>query len=181
MFSSLIEKRRSIRRYEEREIEKEKVDALIEAALRAPSSMGTNPWRFIIVTEKAMLKKLSFSKEHGSSFLAGAALAIVVCADPKESTVWIEDASIAAIFIQLQAEDLGLGSCWIQIRERNHSKEKTSERYIAELLGIPDSLKVEAIIALGYPAEKKRPHPRESLQYQKAYLGLYGRPYKATS
>lgn len=181
MFSSLIEKRRSIRKYEDRQIEKEKVEALIEAALRAPSSMGTNPWRFVIVTERDMLQRLSLSKEHGSSFLAGAALALVVCADPKESTVWIEDASIAAIFIQLQAEDLGLGSCWIQIRERNHSKEKSSERYVAELLGIPDSVRVEAIVAVGYPAEKKRPHGRESLQYQKTYLGTYGRPYRTIS
>lgn len=54
----------------------------------------------------------------GAAFLADAAMAVVVMADPLASDVWIEDASIASIMIQLQAEDLGLGSCWIQVRER---------------------------------------------------------------
>ncbi len=179
MFSSLIQKRRSIRKFMEKEIEPEKIESLIEAALRAPSSMGTNPWRFILVREKETLRRLSFSKEHGSSFLAGAPLAVVVCADPSKSTVWIEDASIASIFLQLQAEDLGLSSCWIQIRERRHNSTVSSEEYIGALLRIPPSIRVESIIAIGYPAEKKKPHPKESLEYDKVFLEEYGRPLKA--
>ncbi len=179
MFKSLILKRRSIRKFEKRELEREKIDFLLEAALRAPSSMGTNPWRFIVVSDPEMLKKLARSKEHGASFLDGAPLGIVVCADPSKSTVWIEDASIAAIFIQLQAEDIGLSSCWVQIRDRMHEKEKTSEQYIAELLEIPDNIRVEAIIAIGYPSEAKTPHPRESLDTKKVYFAQYGRPFSA--
>lgn len=179
MFKSLILKRRSIRRFEKRQIEQEKIDLLLEAALRAPSSMGTNPWRFIVVKDPGMLKKLAKSKEHGASFLDGAPLGIVVCADPSKSTVWVEDASIAAIFIQLQAEDIGLSSCWVQIRDRMHDKGKTSEQYIAELLKIPDDIRVEAIIAIGYPAETKAPHPRESLDFKKVYFAQYGSHYSA--
>lgn len=179
MFEELITKRRSIRRYENRKIEPDKIAALVEAALRAPSSMGTNPWRFVLVSDPEMLKMLSRSKEHGSSFLEGAPLGIVICADPSKSTVWIEDASIAAIFIQLQAEDIGLAGCWIQIRDRMHSKDKTSEQYISELLDIPkDVIRVEAIMAVGYPEEKKAPHPKESLDYGKVFSAKYNSPFK---
>ena len=124
MFLSLIEKRRSIRRYLPWPVEKEKIDVLIEAALRAPSSRGFNPWEFIFVTDRDLLKTLSTTKKHGSSFLRNATLGIVVCADEKKSDVWVEDASIASIFIHLAAESIGLGSCWIQIRKRIVSKRR---------------------------------------------------------
>jgi len=95
----MIEKRRSIRKFEQRPVEQEKVERLIEAALRSPSSRGFCPWEFVIVTDRTRLADLSRSKEHGSSFLKNAPLCIVVCADPEKSDVWVEDASIASIFI----------------------------------------------------------------------------------
>ena len=76
-----------------------------------------------MIDDKEMLKELSHCKEQASSFIADAALAIVVMADPLASDVWIEDAAIASIMIQLQAEDLGLGSCWVQVRERSRQPE----------------------------------------------------------
>jgi nitroreductase len=177
MFLALIKKRRSIRKYEQREVEQEKVDILVEAALRAPSSRGLNPWRFVVVKDKDQLEKLSAAKAHGSSFLKGAPLGIVVCADPAVSDVWVEDTSIATIFIHLAAESLGLGSCWIQIRKRTRGKTETAEAYVREVLDIPSTLKVESMVALGYPAEQKASHPKESLQYEKVFLTSYGKPY----
>ncbi|MBW2590376.1 MAG: nitroreductase family protein [Deltaproteobacteria bacterium] len=177
MFLSLIQKRRSIRRYLPWPVEKEKIDVLIEAALRAPSSRGFNPWKFIFVTDRDVLKRLSVTKEHGSSFLRNATLGIVVCADTEKSDVWVEDASIASIFIQLAAESIELGSCWIQIRERMHDNEKTAQEYISEILNIPSGLKVESIIAVGYPEKRKSPHAKEDLQYDKIYLDSYGNSY----
>jgi len=178
MFIQLIRKRRSIRRFLKKPIEKEKIDLLIEAALRAPSSRGLNPWEFIVVTERELLKKLSETKMHGSAFLKNAPLGIVVCADPAKCDVWIEDASIASIFLHLAAESMGLGSCWIQIRERMHDDAETSERYVSKLLKIPRRLKVESVIAIGYPAEKKKPHTKEELQYEKVHENLCGRAIK---
>lgn len=178
MFLSLIQKRRSIRRYLPWPVEKEKIDVLIEAALRAPSSRGFNPWKFIFVTQRDLLKTLSLTKEHGSSFLRNATLGIVVCADAVKSDVWVEDASIASIFIQLAAESLGLGSCWIQIRERMHDKQKTAQEYISEILNIPPELKIESIIAVGHPEKRKAPHAKKDLQYDKIYLNSYGNLYR---
>ncbi len=179
MFLSLIQNRRSIRRYLSMPVETEKIDILIEAALRAPSSRGFNPWEFIFVTEINLLEKLSKAKQHGSSFLRYAPLGIVVCADPAKSDVWVEDASIASIFIQLAVESVGLGSCWIQIRERMHDKEKTAQAYISGLLKIPPNLKVESIVAVGYPEKRKASHSKEDLQYDKIYLNSYGNLYRS--
>jgi nitroreductase len=172
MFLSIIEKRRSIRKYTGKLVEAEKIDALIEAALRSPSSRGFNPWEFVVVTDKGLLEKLSKAKPHGASFLKNAPLGIVVCADPEKCDVWVEDASIASIFIQ--AESIGLGSCWIQIRKRMHDQTTTAQAYIRSILNIPKNLNVESIVAIGYPAEKKPPHRKEDLQYKKVHYGLYG-------
>ncbi len=174
MFLDLIRQRRSIRKFTDREIEADKIDLLKEAALRSPSSMGNNPWEFVFITDRQLMRSLATAKPHGAGFLAGAKLGIVVCADPEKSTVWIEDASIATTFIQLAAESLGLGSCWIQIRERMHSDGKPAEAHIAELLDIPVNLKIESMVGIGYPAEQKAPHAREKLQDEKIFLNRYG-------
>jgi len=174
MFIDLIRNRRSIRKFTNEVIEADKVELLKETALRPPSSMGHNPWEYVFVTDAQLLAKLSKAKPHGSSFLADARLGIVVCADPDKSAVWIEDASIATIFIQLVAESLGLGNCWIQIRERMHDDTKSADSYIAELLNIPSNLKVESMVGIGYPAEQKAPHTREELQDEKVFLNKYG-------
>jgi len=173
MFLSLIQRRRSIRKYSEKPVESEKIDMLIEAVLRAPSSRGFNPWEFVVVTDKGLLEKLSTAKPHGASFLKNAPLGIVVCADPEKCDVWVEDASIASIFIHLAAESIGLGSCWIQIRKRMHDQTTTAQAYIRSLLNIPKNLNVESIVAIGHP-DKKPPHRKEDLQYKKVHYGLYG-------
>jgi len=175
MFLSLVQKRRSIRRYKDKPVEPEKIDRLIEAALRAPSSRGFNPWEFVVVADGVLLEKLSKAKPHGASFLKDASLGIVVCVDPEKCDVWIEDASIASIYIHLAAESMELGSCWIQIRKRMHDQTKTAEQYIRELLNVPENFNVESIIAIGYPAEMKSPHSKEDLQYDKVHYNVYGK------
>lgn len=109
-FSELIKARRSMRKFTEEELTQEQVVTLMKAALMAPTSKRSNAWQFIVVDEKDKLKELSYCKEQASQFIADAALAVVVVADPLASDVWIEDASIASIYLQLQAEDMGLGS-----------------------------------------------------------------------
>ena len=177
MFLELAQNRRSIRKYQNKPISSDKVDTIVEALLRAPTSRGKNSWEFVVVNDPGLLEKLSRSKPHGASFLRNAALGIVVCGDPQVSDVWIEDASIASIFIHLAAAALGLGSCWIQIRERNHTDSQTAEAYIASALKLPSHIKVESIIAIGYPDEHKSGHPKESLPYKKVSLNRYGEPY----
>jgi nitroreductase len=163
----LLRNRRSIRKYENRKIEPEKIELLKEALLRAPSSRGINPWRFIFVDDPQLLSKLSQCKEHGAEFIKNAALGIVVCGDEKESDVWVEDCSIAAIIGQLTAHSLGLGSCWIQVRNRFYDAATASETYIQNLLGLPVPIKVECLLSIGYAAEKKNPTPINRLLLKK--------------
>lgn len=174
MFHSLIENRRSIRNFENTAVEAEKIDFLVEAALRSPSSRGFNPWEFVVVTEPGVIKQLSKSKAHGSSWMENAPLAFVICGDPEKSDVWVEDTSIATTFIHLAAASLGLGSCWIQIRERAHDDTKSAEAYIQEVLNIPSRLKILSMIAIGYPGEEKAGHSKSDLQFEKVSYNGYG-------
>ena len=97
-------------------------------------------------------------KPHGADFLAEAALGIVVCGDSRASDTWIEDCSIASILVQMVAQSLGLGSCWVQVPEPEvRRRTTTSEQCIQALLDTPENLKIESIIAIGYPAETREP------------------------
>ena len=129
--------RRSIRRFTGQPVEQEKIDLLLEAALRSPSSKGNTPWQFMVVQDRQRLNQLAVAKAHGATFLKNAPLAIVICADPSQSDVWVEDASIATTLIHLEATDLGLGSCWVQIRLRQREDQSSSQEFLAELLGLP--------------------------------------------
>ena len=171
---SLIKKRRSIRKFKNRKVEKEKIDQIIQAALLSPSSKNNNPWKFIVVEDRDVLSKLSNAKMNGSNFVSRAPLAIVILADPEQSDVWIEDTSIAATLIILFAQYLGLGSCWIQLRQRNHSSEKSSDEFVKNLLEIPGNLTVLCMIAIGYTDEEKPEKIIEEKKVSDVYLNKYG-------
>lgn len=170
---NLLRARRSIRKYQKQNIGKDKIDILKEALLRSPSSRGFNPWEFILIDNKSIIEELSKSKQHGSEFLKNAALAIVVSGNEKRSDVWVEDCSIASVIVQLAAFDIGLGSCWVQIRNRNHDEQTSSEKFVQKLLHIPDHMRVLSIIGIGYPDEKLPPVPNDKLQFSKIHYNDY--------
>ena len=151
-FSELIKNRRSMRKFTEEELSQEQVVTLLKAALMSPTSKRSNSWQFI----------------------ADAALAIVVTADPLASDVWIEDASIASILIQLQAEDLGLGSCWVQVRERQAANGMPSDEFVREVLDIPLQLQVLSIIAIGHKGMERKPFNEDHLQWEKIHINKFG-------
>lgn len=173
-FSDLIKNRRSMRKFTNQELTQDEVVALMKAALMSPSSKRSNCWQFVMVDDKAMLEHLSHCKEQGAAFLKDAALAVVVLADPLASDVWIEDASIASIMIQLQAEDMGLGSCWIQVRERFTADGVPSGEFVHDALDIPLQLQVLSIIAIGHKGMERKPFNEEHLQWEKLHLNKYG-------
>jgi nitroreductase len=177
MFIELTRMRRSIRRYRNKPLEKDKIDLIIEAALRAPSSRGIRPWQLIVVEDPALIQNLARAKQHGSNFAGGAPLVIAVCADIEKSDVWIEDASIAASTILLAAQSLELGGCWIQIRNRQHDESMSAEKHIRRTLGLPERVSVLALVAIGYPAESLLPHPRTELPYGSVHSNRYGSPW----
>ena len=173
----LLRTRRSIRKYAKKPIDSKTIDVLIEALLRSPTSRNGKPWEFIVADDRELLSKLSRAREQGSQHLRDAPLGIVVCADSAKSDVWVEDCSIAAILVQMTAHDLGLGSCWIQIRNRNYTEETSAEQYIQSLLGLPQHIKVECIVSIGYPNEIKNPIADSELDYEKIKHNHYSRTY----
>ncbi|PLX71135.1 MAG: NAD(P)H-dependent dehydrogenase/reductase [Denitrovibrio sp.] len=165
----ILRNRRSVRQFTDQAIEFNKLEILKEAILLAPTSRNIEPCEFIVVQDKAMLKKLSTLKPHGASFLADCDTAFVICGDTSKSDVCVEDCSIAAIILQLTAESLGLGSCWVQARLRDHSDSVKSEKYIKELFDLPEHMLAPCVIGLGYPAAKKEPKTKEDLKFQKIH------------
>ncbi|MFW5711163.1 MAG: nitroreductase family protein [Spirochaetota bacterium] len=177
MLLETLQNRRSIRAFENHPVEPEKLERILQAALLSPSSKGIRPWSFILVDDPKLLQALAASKPHGSDFISSAAFAIVVCADIEAAAAWIEDCSIAAIDIQLAIEEEELGSCWVQIRERQTPDGSSASEYIKHTLEIPDNYEIDAVIAAGYPAEQKAPHSLESLQWNKVFRNKYGSKY----
>lgn len=172
-FHDLLIHRRSIRQYTGQPIDPEQVRTILEAALMSPAGKRRNPWQFIVVEDKDKLQALSAAKEGGAAPIAGAAIAIAVIADPDDSDTWVEDLSIASILIQLQCSDLGLGSCWIQMKERYDANGTPAEYNVRNLLEIPEQYRVLAVISVGHPAEERKPYDTEKLQWEKVHIGHF--------
>lgn len=168
-FMKVIRGRRSVRVFDSRPVEEEKLSYILEAALRSPSSRSLNPWQFVVVKTPETLKALSGVKPHGGVFLAGAPLAIAIVTDPQRCDVWVEDASIAATYIQLAAEFIGLKSCWCQIRLREDGHGGMATDRVREILAVPEGLEVASIIGIGYSGEEKQGHPESYLDSSKIH------------
>ena len=172
-FAELIKNRRSTRQFSGEKLRAEEVEQIIKAALMAPTSKNCRAWNFVLVEDKEMLRQLALSKTTGAAFLEHCALAVVVLADSIQSAAPIEDASIAATFIQLQAEDLGMGSCWCQIAGRETGSGQNSEEYVRTLLNIPFHYEVACIIAVGHKARTGKPHDEDKLLWEKVHIGRF--------
>ena len=148
--------RRSIRRYENKDIPEEVLRQILEAGRQAPSAANRQPIRFVIVKDQDILKNLCDNLI--TRFVKAAPLAVVGCADIKSLLTgkWaIVDATIAMQNMVIAAWTLGVGSCWIGA---------CNEEKVKELLKIPDKWKVVALITFGYPAEQPKPKKKKSIE-----------------
>lgn len=172
-FNALLFERHSIRKYTGDSLDPGHVKQILEAGLLAPSSKSSRPWEFVVVDDREILEKLSTCKPAGAKPIAGAAMAIVVCADPAKSDVFIEDCSVAASFMQLQAAALGIGSCWIQIRMRDSADGMPAQQMIQETLGIHPDMQVVMVLTFGISAETRKPVDPDKLLWEKVHLGTW--------
>jgi nitroreductase len=171
-FESLITVRRSTRKFTKHRISPEKVQKILQAALLAPTSKNCKSWEFVAVENENTLKRLSVCKDSGGAFLEGCALAVVALGDKTKTDAWIEDASIAAVYMQLQAEDLGLGSCWCHVRNR-FTGETESEQYVRDLLDIPDRFGVLCIIGIGFREQEGKRNGLSELAWEKVHVDRF--------
>ena len=151
-FEEVLEKRRSIRKYKDTPVPKEKILKMLEAARVAPSASNRQPWHFVVVENKETIKKLA-----KQDWAAGAPVMIVGLADQAASPNWCSnDLGIAFEHIVLAATNLGLGTCWMGQTGR--------EELVRRLLDIPDSFKVVAVLPVGVPDETPVAKERKNLE-----------------
>jgi len=172
-FKDLVQQRRSHRKFTTDEIDAEDVKLILRAALMSPTSKGQRAWQFVVVDNPADIEKLADAKDLGSQFLKGAPLAIVVLGDPLQNDCWIEDGSIAAIAMQYQAADLGLGSCWVQMRGRGLSDGTTADTVIQGVLDIPENFHVLCILGIGRPADERKPQNEDKLKWENVHIDKF--------
>ncbi len=168
-FFDLAQTRRSTRKFRAQAVPQDVQEALQNTVLMSPASKRSNPWEFIFVENKETLEAISESKQLGAALIKDAPLAVVVLADTEKSDVWIEDASIATIYLQLAAEDLGLGSCWVQMRKRAKVNGEDASAVLKNLLNIPAQYEVLSVVAIGYKDEDKKPFDLTRLQTDKIH------------
>lgn len=151
-----LQQRRSIRKYTNEPIPEEKLKTILKAGLLSPTSKNLHPWEFLVVRERKTLEKLAGCREMGANMLKHAAAAIIVMADSEINDVWVEDCSIAMSNMHLTAADESVGSCWIQVRNRNSiEEEKTTESFIQEMFSLDGKYRIEAILSLGMAAKER--------------------------
>jgi len=148
---SVIQQRTSIRKYQRKEVEEQKVQALLRSAMQSPSAKNQQPWEFIVVNDKKLLSKMSEASK-GSWPLSGAPLAIITILRPTDKSPHyaVQDMSAATQNILLEATIQGLGAVWIGCYPL---VERTS--LIKSVLQIPEPFEPFSVIAIGYPEESK--------------------------
>jgi nitroreductase len=157
--SVAIAGRRSIRAYQDTEVEEDKLRKVLEAARLAPSASNRQEWKFIVVRDAGTRTKLARAA-LGQSFVAQAPVVIVACATEAErvmacgQSTYTVDLSIACTHIILQAFELGLGTCWLGAFREDEVKK---------ILGIPRHVRVVTMIPLGYPDQLPAARQRKSL------------------
>ncbi len=165
----LMKKRRSIRQFTDKPLLQEHVQSMVNAALLSPTSRNKKSVQCVVVQNKDMLEKLSLCKAQAASFLAQAAAGVVILADTELADTWVEDASIAAFAVQLQAEHLGLGSTWIQMRLRQDKDDADSEQCVRHLLGVEEKYGILCILAVGYKGEEKQAYTEADVNLAKVH------------
>ena len=169
-FKDLVQLRRSHRKFTQEEIDAEDVRQILRAGLMAPTSKGQRAWQFVLVDNQLDIEKLSDAKDLGSQFMKGAPLAIVVLGDPMQNDCWVEDGSIAAISMQYQAEELGLGSCWVQMRGRGLADGTSADTVIRGILDIPENFSVLCVLAVGHKADERKPQNEDKLKWENVHV-----------
>ena len=157
-FAEVIARRHSVRKFADRPVEREVIDAVLNMTATAPSSKNSKSSAFLVVEDKDMLAAISEMRDRGSAFVKDAAAAIVVLGDTAKTDLWVDNCAISATFVHLAATAMDLGSCWVHVNGRYRSASDPSAGlagdYLEELLGVKDGFKCYCVIALGYPEEQ---------------------------
>lgn len=164
-FKDLVKTRRSHRKFTTEPVTREQIDCILRAALMSPTSKGVRAWQFVVVEDHSLIEQLSEAKAMGGQFLKDAPLCIAVLGDPEKNDCWVEDGSIAAISMQYQAEELGLGSCWVQMRARALADGTPADIAIRKALELSENISCLCVLGIGYKADERKPQNEDRLKW----------------
>jgi nitroreductase len=153
-FTDVIKSRRSIRRYQEKSIPQKDIDDILNCAHLAPTAINIQPWLIGCVTDKALLKKLAATADHGKFVNAAAACFAVFC--EKGQKYYLEDGCAATMNIIYACAAKGIGTCWVA------GDKKAYVNDVRKLLNVPEKYTLVSLIPAGYPAEQPKPLKKET-------------------
>lgn len=162
--------RRSVRQYTGEHISDEKLHAILQAGLLAPTGMNKKACQFYVVRNKKKLEELSKAKKTGATFLAHADAAIAVFCDASETDTWVEDCSIALSYMHLMAASLDIGSCWCQMHLRSSQDGADTEQNARDVVHVSSNYCIVGILALGMPSHKPKPHTIDDADWTKVHV-----------
>ncbi len=166
-FFEMIDTRHSVRKFSEQPIDRQVLEKILQAALTAPSSKNCRSTEFIVVEDRETIARIARMRDFGSAFLDNAPVAVLVVGNTALTDLWVDNCAISATYLQLAAEAVGLGSCWVHVNGRPRSKdnpdEGDAETYLRTFLPVKDAFRVLCVVALGYPSDSerrpRRPYP----------------------
>lgn len=164
---SAITNRRAVREYLNEPVADEKIQEILKSAACSPSANAKYPWELIVVKDQAN-KELLAKTTPWATFAADASVIIAVIGNEAESAEWVEDCSIVAEHIWLEATEQKLGCCWIQIRNQSNAEKK-----VREILNIPEQLRILCLLPIGVPAKKLPGHDENNLDRAKFKFETY--------
>jgi len=159
MMLDAIGKRCSVRSYTDKPVADGDLQQILQAALSAPSANNVRPWHIVVVTDAGRRERLS-QVSQWARFCAQSPVVLAFCGDTdRQPYWWIEDCSAAVQNALVQAAALGLGTCWVGIRDGEGGPGPERQRLVREVLGIPEHMSVLALVSLGHPAGETHPKP----------------------
>ena len=153
-----IAERKSVRKYLNKSVEEDKIDAMVKAGMAAPSGMDRRPWEFVVVTDREALDSMA-AKLPYAKMLTNAPLAIVVCGDTTRSSYWYLDCSAATQNVLLAAEALGLGAVWTAAFPYEDRID-----VVRQNTGLPENIVPLCVIPIGYPDGPQKAKDKFDLQ-----------------
>jgi nitroreductase len=149
-----IKNRRSYRDFLDKAVEAYKLNEILKAAQFAPTARNLRLWEFIVVKNKKTRDKLSQTKTNSRFANQAPVILVIASKDDGQTNYWVEDGSIAAAFIYLEAENQGLGTCFIQVFNSLRPDGSSCEKYVKKILGIPEKVHVLCLMPIGYSKQK---------------------------
>lgn len=162
-FKDIVASRRSVRKFLPRPVERELLESIVEAAIAAPSSRNSHSTSFVVITDAAILERLSQMRDYGSSFVKGATAAILVVGDTSKTDLSEVNCAICATTLQLTITDAGLSSCWVHVAGRPQLQAEPegaqAVEVVREVVPLAEGMEPLCLIALGYSDFTPAPLP----------------------